>query len=234
MGIVTISFVGVCTHFVEDPDAVLHRTVLVNGSGQNVIDGIDIPPHLASMTISPTVDFPENQTLSLMGQNVGVLNGAGRIVYEESYFHTVPGLAAQMAGIEVLSPPISDLSWPVVASVFTTASGTFSACLRDGKAAEVTLVIETTDPTVKVTLSPLPGNPPGALTGDFELVSPASVTIRNSAHMEDMATARAHFLLHYLLAAQFPNAPQIPLSLAGFTCPQYGTDSVGCSDANYP
>jgi len=234
MGTVTITFVGICTHFVQVLEATIHRTLLVNAGGQNVIDGITIPPHFASMTISPTVDFPEQQTISLMGQNVGVTNGVGRVFYEESFFRTIPGLAAQMAGIDALSEPANEQGWPAVASVFTTLSGTFSACLLGGKAAQATLVIETSDPNVKLNLSPLPGNPPGAVTGVYELVSPATVVISNSAPMEDPATARAHFLLHYLLAAQFPNAPQIPLTLEGVTCQSPGTDSVGCSDATYP
>ena len=233
MGTVTITFSGVCTHFLTQ-DTVLHQTMMVNGSGNNVIGGIVIPPHCASMTFSPTVDFPENQTLSLMGQNVGVVNGVGRLIYEESFLKVIPGLDQQMENIEPLGPRVDNPQWPLVASVFTTTSGKFTGCLA-GPAANATLVIETSDPNVKLSLSPLPGNPPGAISGEFELLSPASISISNkSLDPSDPSSARAHFLLHYLLAQQFPSVPQIPLQLFGPQCPNLGTDSVGCSDANYP
>ncbi len=246
MGKLTVVFQGICTHFLSlqglgiIPDQKVHRVVLINASGENVINGVRIPPHFATIQLSPTTRNPDSQTFSLTGVNL-TLGAAGSPPLNYQDYGAVPTLRDQMSDIETLSDPNPSLlfeeSWPAVAAYFTVDAGTFSSCVMTG-AAVVKLVVDTDEDDDVVTLNatPFPGAPPLPFeTVPIQLVSPATITIQNMANAQgELDEPRSHFFLHYLLAERYPAAPQAPLTISGTQCLDDETVSAGCSDSNYP
>lgn len=239
MATVTITFQGICTHFIQvpAPGGFLHRVVLVNASGENVIGGIRIPPHFAKMSVSELADHTPGTTFDLAGVALSIANVTGGVTYDPSYGQVVPSLSALMSGVATLPPPSSglllDFQYPAVAAYFDLPAGTFRACKLNG-AAQVTVMVETSGDTVGINSSPFPNG--GTGLPSVALASPASITVSNTGSLEaEMSPfARSHFLLHYLLAETFPPAAQIPLTIPDIFCPSPATVGAGCSDSNYP
>lgn len=246
MGQLTVTFKGICTHFLSLPEITLpgpvHRAVLINASGENVINGIRIPAHIARITLSATTTTPEPQTFALQGVNLSLAGSTSPPLNYEPSYQAIPTLEEQMSEIEPLSMPATSLligeQWPAVAAYFTVEAGTFSGCVSAG-AAEVILTLETDVPEV-VTLNatPFPGAPPLPFASvPIQLVSPATITISNLAAnpMDELLNPRSHFFLHYLLAETYPSVPQAPFVILGEPCGEnLPTIDAGCSDSNYP
>ena len=237
MGELTVIFRGIVTHFKElviGPDLVAHRAVLVNASGENVINTIRIPPHFARIHLPD-----QSEGVLLQGVSLTISPGIGQLVYEPSYDATLPSLAQQMSQIEPLGPFDESLvvgeTWPAVAAHFTVMSGTFSGCKKLG-AAEARLVIEFDEDVVTLNASAFPGAPPLPFDTVQQFKLPSTIRIHNLAEgMQQMEDPRSHFFLHYLLAQNFPGAPQAPLTIGGPDCdPFVETVDAGCSDSNYP
>jgi hypothetical protein len=232
MGEITITFMGICTHFldVETPTGLVHRVVLVNASGNNIVAGLLIPPHFATMQIVP----PQGPVpASLAGVQVS-FNVTGELLLDSTY-SIVPTLQTLMANIVALGPASSLLldesPWPAVAAYFDIPAGTFSGQNVTG-AAQVTATIPTPEGSdvVEMTITPFPGS--DATPQTVKLVSGTSITVSNvgTPETEEGPDTGRHFLLHYLLAENFPPAPQVPPSIPGIAA----TVGAGCSDSNYP
>lgn len=244
MGHLDVSFKGICTHFLPTPAIPpnVHHVVLVNASSENVINGIRIPPHFARISISATVTNPESQTFTLQGVNL-TLNAGGSPALNYQNYGAIPTLTQQMSEIETLSTPDASLvtgeQWPAVAAYFTVDAGTFTSCVSGG-AAVARLSIDTNEAPgeehlVTLHAKSFPGAPPLAFDDTIQLLSPATITVQNLAEGEGERIApRSHFFLHYLLAANYPSAPQGPLAIAGDPCLLSDTTDAGCSDSNYP
>jgi hypothetical protein len=243
MGQLTVTFKGICTHFrALDgilPEQKVHRAVLVNARGENVINGIRIPPHVAKMTISPTTTNLESQTFQLQGVSLSIAGGSPPLNYLSSYDTTIPSLANQLSEIETLSEPMPSLlfgeSWPAIAAYFTMEAGTFSACVTSG-AADAKLVLETDEiDVVTLVATRFPDAPPAPFDS-VQLLSPAVIEITNLVEnpADELIAPRSHFFLHYLLADRYPSSPQAPLSVDGDPCDLALTVDAGCSDSNYP
>lgn len=130
-------------------------------------------------------------------------------------------------------------AWPAVAAYFTVDAGTFSSCVSKG-AAVARLSIDTNEAPgeehlVTFHATSFPGAPPLPFDETIQLVSPAIITIQNLAEgAGERIEPRSHFFLHYLLASDYPSAPQAPLAIFGDPCLQTHTTDAGCSDSNYP
>ena len=240
MGTARIHFVGICTHLQETTTAglgALHRAVLINASGANVVNTMRIAPHFAKIKItSPNV----NTTVPLNGVALTIETaGADSVTYDDSYGKIIPSLRALMDGIETLSDPDPDLvvngSWPAVAAYFNVRKGTFDACVDVHGAAVVGLTI-VTDGDLMLTATPfLNGTAP--FESPLNLGATADIVVENNSNeVAGTPLTRDHFLLHYLLARNMPAVPQIPLSINPVRrCENpYSLFNTGCSDSNYP
>lgn len=260
MGQVTVIFQGIVTHFRDvaiAPGLTVHRAVLINASGENVINGIRIPPHIANVSVANGLDIivPETQMqgveLTLSGglplsappSECTIVNPGAAIQYCALYDEIIPSLQNQMSGVQTLSDPdptlLFDKPWPAVAAYVNVTSGTFSACNHQGAAvARLTIEIGDED-VVGLAVSAFPNAPdlPANLVGPFQLTSGATISITNLAPMlsERETNPRSHFFLHYLLAQNYPAAPQAPIAIGTqAVCGLDATVDAGCSDSNYP
>lgn len=247
MANVTVQFMGICTHFSKGANPQLdvnHRVVLVNASGRNIVNDILIPPHIASMTVW-TIDHEEAQTFTLQGVRLRIDTVTDGMDLTQQFIDITPNLTGLMTPIVDLgspSPQVFDGSWPAIAAIFNTDQGALSAFVDpDGAVAtqldmDATEVIEPPIPIhIRLHVEPLPGAanpvvPP--VSSPLRLRVPATISISNRDPNEIIETPHtgSHFLLHYILAATFPPAPQIPVSRA---LPDQ-TFGSGCSDSNYP
>ncbi|HEX2832612.1 MAG TPA: hypothetical protein VHW00_06335 [Thermoanaerobaculia bacterium] len=244
----TVQFQGICTHFSREANSRLdvnHRVVLVNASGLNIINDILIPPHIATMSVSSTVDHDGPQTFTLQGVRIRVETPGTGLDLTQDFINLTPNLTQLMNPILTLGVPstnVFDGSWPAIGAFFDTDQGVLSSFIdEDGAVAsqlemDAVEVIGPPTPThIRLHIEPLPGAtnpvvPP--VSSPLRVLVPATITISNRDPNETIETEHtgSHFLLHYILAAVFPPAPQIPKASVVLD----ETFGSGCSDSNYP
>lgn len=230
MGKVTITFSGICTHFLNPTADVQHRVVLINASEGKTVDGVHIAPHIALLQIGGAA--PE--TISLDGVRLSIGNATGDLLYIG--YESMPSLRKEMDSVAPLPPPspklLLDEPWPEIAAYFDLDHGSISACIDEMGSARATVTMTTSGDEVELVLEPFPGS---AFAGTTRLLaSPATIIVSNLSTMEEME--RSHFLLHYTLGETLAKVPQIPRRIEGPRCPAptYGTIGAGCSNSNYP
>lgn len=229
MGEVTITFMGICTHFEGGSPSwlpVAHRVVLVNASNlSQPLANQPIPPHYATLTTP-------DQVVPMAGQTLTVQDAVGPLTL--NMWDLVPNLTELMQDFGGLGPPSMSVvigQNPALAGYCDFNSGAFVAMQSSPEGEVMTAVtVQTTSPDVTLVLTPFPTTLSAVAPAPTQITlpSPANVTVQNISTDQEF-NSEFHFYLNYLTAATFPADPQLPQQ-------QLSTNvgGPGCSNTNYP
>jgi len=247
VGQLTVQFLGICTHFTQNISPIPHRVVLVNASAGITVGGVPIPPHFATILITPPGAPPGTGLgpFSLTGVAISLQNPASDPL--GLLPSNVPNLTNLTAPIQPLAIRSSQYVIEQVpqfaAAYFDIVTGTFTTIPGPGGAVGVAVSMNTVPTTTQppdddpvLLFTPFPNAAPLAsgLSSSMPVASGSTITFANEAASADENSPgsfpTSHFFLHYLTASQMPSAPQVPPMSATVS----GSVGGGCSNSQYP
>ena len=250
MPLVTVSFLGICTHFMKTMHEELHvrqRVVLVRAKNDVDISHHHITPHVAR------VQFDRGHFIEVDGCRFELVARPETELVHTAEFSRVPNLTAMMASrrFEPMPPIDRDLvlhgDAQKASLYFDFNSGSITAAVTKG-AVHTTLTVNA--PEVILRAIPFAGRqlppeiPPEQQLGDTTIVVMNEDVVDPTAPdppapSPSYAASRYDFLLHYLTAEWIPHDPPIPHSEDAAKLPELpftwvGAVGSGCSNSNYP
>lgn len=235
MGMVTIQFLGICTHIRACAvTGVRHRVVVVNAQQTENVENSTIGRH------TPLVNIPAMNVewRGGGGYSFEIANGIGAgPIYDPSFEACVPHLTQYAPAPWALSAGVTDPTPAFAAYCFDVPTGRFTGGKTPKGAAVSTVMVETADPPMlKVKQFGEVGSMNLPLSGDVKIIVS---NLGASADDDDVYD----FLIHYRLFEMLPTNACVP----GPPCPacpvaaiepgwpgNAGNVDAGCSCSQYP
>lgn len=233
MSMVTIQFLGICTHIRACAvTGVRHRVLVANAQQTEHIDHWTIGPHTPLVQIpAMNVEWRDGG-----GYSFEILNGIGAgPIYDPSFEACVPHLTQYAPAPWTLSSGVNDLTPGFAAYCLDVPTGRFTGGQTPNGAAVSTVMVETSgSPKLKVKQFGEVGFMSMDLHGDVTII------VSNLGDGDD----NVHdFLIHYRVFEMLPTSATVP----GPPCPACpvvpiepdwpkgaGTVDSGCSCSQYP
>jgi len=225
MGKLTVSFVGVCVHLVDNTCVdTEHRVVLINGKTRENINDHWIEPHHAKLKI------PGEEPLHLDGMALSIPNAKDPDVdYDPSFKSCIPRLVHFAPDLPRLSKTMAREKQKDLAAAYFDAAGNFWAAIAEPGGASVAIMeVETNgDPVLRMA----PFNANGFT--DKTLPDGAEIIVENVGDDD----ADYDFLLNYKIAESIPADATWPTERMRCSSNHKAPPTnvgPGCSNSAYP